>query len=97
MSAGCAVEEEALIRRVVELADRVRRAPEIGTGLSVRATEEDCVYLEPPLMESAQEQYLPEVLKSSFCGRFSGRWDDGTTDAGAVWAVLQQGIRERNK
>ncbi len=35
---------------------------------------------------------LPEVLKSSFCGRFSGRWSDPTTDAGMVWAIVEQGL-----
>jgi hypothetical protein len=37
---------------------------------------------------------LPEILKSSFCGRFTGRWDDVSSDAGAVWAVLQNALRE---
>jgi hypothetical protein len=30
------------------------------------------------------------VLKTSFCGRFPGRWDDLTTDAGAVWALVRK-------
>jgi nitric oxide reductase NorQ protein len=37
---------------------------------------------------------LPEVLKSSFCGRFSGRWDDATTDSGAVWAMVQRELMD---
>ena len=36
---------------------------------------------------------LPEVLKSSFCGRFDGRWDDVSSDAGAVWAIVQAQLR----
>ncbi len=36
---------------------------------------------------------LPEVLKSSFCGRFGGRWDDVTTDAGAAWAVVERTLK----
>ena len=40
---------------------------------------------------------LPEVFKSSFCGRFSGRWDDVSSDAGAAWAVIQNFLREKSK
>jgi len=29
-------------------------------------------------------------MKSSFCGRFPGRWDDVTTDAGAVWSIVRK-------
>jgi nitric oxide reductase NorQ protein len=38
---------------------------------------------------------LPEILKSSFCGRFPGRWDDVSSDAGAAWAVVQRVLREK--
>jgi MoxR-like ATPase len=82
---------------IVEIADRIRHAPELSAGLSVRATEEACIYLKHPLMESAQWQMLPEVLKSSFCGRFSGRWNDVSTDAGAAWALIQNTLREKKK
>jgi MoxR-like ATPase len=85
------------VRLVVECADRIRRAPELGTGLSVRATEEACIYLKHPLLENERERMLPEVFKSSFCGRFSGRWDDVSSDAGAAWAVIQSFLREKSK
>jgi len=32
--------------------------------------------------------------KSSFCGRFDGRWNDTTTDAGMGWAMIQQSLKE---
>ena len=84
---------KAIIERLVEIADDVRRSPELGASLSVRATEEACIYLKHPLMEGDHERMLPEVLKSSFCGRFDGRWDDVTSDAGAVWSVVQRRLR----
>ena len=84
----------ALIERIVAIADQIRRAPELGATLSVRATEEACIYLKHPLMEPEQKRLMPEILKSSFCGRFSGRWDDVSSDAGAVWALVQKAIRE---
>jgi MoxR-like ATPase len=85
---------EKYVERIVRVADRVRSSPEIGVGLSVRATEEACIYLKHPLMESNRKAMLPEVLRSSFCGRFAGRWSDVTTDAGAVWAVIHEVLRE---
>jgi len=82
------------IELIVEIAGRVRKAPELSTGLSVRATDEACVYLKHPLMEEHQKKMVPEVLKSSFCGRYGGRWDDVTSDAGAVWAIVEKTVRE---
>jgi MoxR-like ATPase len=84
----------SLIEQIVSIADQVRRAPELGASLSVRATEEACIYLKHPLMDNEQRRLLPEILKSSFCGRFSGRWDDVSSDAGAVWGVIQKAMRE---
>ncbi len=83
-----------LIELLVEIADSVRHASELEASLSVRATEEACIYLKHPLMESEARRMLPEVLKSSFCGRFDGRWNDSTTDAGMVWALVQQKLKE---
>jgi MoxR-like ATPase len=83
-----------LVETIVEIANRVRNSAELSAALSVRATEEACIYLQHPLMESNQKAMLPEVLKSSFCGRFSGRWNDPTTDAGTVWSIVQNALRE---
>jgi MoxR-like ATPase len=85
---------ESLVEEVVNLAKAVRTSPELRATLSVRATDEACVFLKHPLFEGDQRRMLPEVLKSSFCGRFSGRWDDVNTDAGAVWSVLSRAMRE---
>ncbi len=85
--------KEKLVEKVVEIANAIRSAPELTAGLSVRATDEACMYLKHPLMESDQERLLPEVLKSSFCGRFAGRWDDVTTDAGAAWALIERCLK----
>jgi len=85
---------KSLVQKIVKLADKVRRAPELSASLSVRATDEACVYLEHPLLEGDQQRMMPEVLKSSFCGRFNGRWDDPHSDAGAVWGVVQGAMKE---
>jgi MoxR-like ATPase len=88
---------KGLVGLIVDIAHRIRHTAELSAGLSVRATEEACIYLKHPLMEGDQHGLLPEVLKSSFCGRFSGRWDDVSTDAGAAWGIIQNVLRERKK
>lgn len=100
-------EEEALLVRrhphlakpvighVVAVAHAIRNSAELSGTLSVRATDEACVFLEHPLFRASAERNLPEVLKSSFCGRFAGRWDDVTSDAGAVWSVVLRILAER--
>jgi MoxR-like ATPase len=85
-----------IVALVVEIADRIRRTPELSVGLSVRATDEVCTYLKHPLIASQRSVLLPEVLKSSFCGRFSGRWSDVSSDAGAAWAVIEAVLREKH-
>src|SRR5688572_20930221 len=75
---------------IVAVADAIRHAADLPGSLSVRATEEACVYLEHPLFADEGKRSLPEILKTSFCGRFPGRWDDLTTDAGAVWALVRK-------
>lgn len=84
----------AIIEDVVKAATAVRRAPELRASLSVRATDEACVYLKHPLFESEQRKMLPEILKSSFVGRFSGHWDDPGTDAGATWLVIEKALTQ---
>lgn len=84
-----------LVEDVVAVASAVRKAPDLGASLSVRATEEACIYLKHPLFASEARLAVPEVLKSSFCGRFAGRWNDVASDAGAVWAVVTAVLREK--
>jgi MoxR-like ATPase len=86
---------KTIIGHVVAVAHAVRNSPELGGTLSVRATDEACTFLEHPLFRGAAERNLPEILRSSFCGRFSGRWDDVTSDAGAVWSVVLRVLSER--
>jgi MoxR-like ATPase len=83
---------KSIVERVVRIADQIRNSTELETGLSVRATEEVCVYLEHPMLRDEHDRMLPEVLKSSFSGRFNGRWNDSTTDAGLVWSIIQAAL-----
>lgn len=84
----------SLVETIVAVADAIRRSPELNATLSVRATEEACIYLKHPLFESTQQKSLKDVLKSSFCGRFAGSPDDVASDAGAVWGLVQRTLRD---
>lgn len=86
-----------LVERIVKLANRIRQSKEVNTGLSVRATDEACTYMKHPLMAEEPHRFLAEVLKSSYCGRFNGSWSDITSDAGAVWGIIQKTTREFKK
>jgi len=86
---------EANLHLIVDVADAIRSAPDLPGSLSVRATDEACVYLEHPLFADDGKRALPEIMKTSFCGRFPGRWDDVTTDAGAVWALIRKTLAAR--
>ena len=80
------------LKIIVDVADAIRRAPDLPGSLSVRATDEACVYLEHPLFAGDGKRALPEILRTSFCGRFPGRWNDVTSDAGAVWAIVRTAL-----
>jgi nitric oxide reductase NorQ protein len=84
-----------VIEDVVAVASAVRASPDLPSTLSVRATEEACVFLEHELYRGRARDNLPEVLQTSFCGRFSGRHDDVGSDAGAVWAIVRRVLKER--
>ena len=77
---------------IVGVADAIRNAQDLPGSLSVRATDEACVYLGHPLFAEDGKRALPEIMKTSFCGRFPGRWDDVTSDAGAVWSIIRKAL-----
>jgi MoxR-like ATPase len=81
-----------LIRRVVDVAGAIRKDKDLNMDLSVRATDEVCVLLGHPNFVDAKPDPLPQLLKTSFCGRFMGRWDDPASDAGLVWACITRAL-----
>ena len=87
---------EKVIRIVVEAADRLRKTPELTSGLSVRATDEVCTYLKHPMIAGQRKALLPFLLRSSYCGRFPGLWSDSATDAGLAWSIIQRFLSEKN-
>lgn len=84
-----------LVKFVVDVAVAIRRSSELTSGLSVRATDEVCTYLKHPLIAASRQTMLPNILKSSFCGRFNGRHDDPATDAGVAWNIIRMVLEEQ--
>lgn len=80
------------IERVVKAANAVRADKTLGVDLSVRATEEVCILLGHPNFAKDAKKVLPELLKTSFCARYSGDWQDDATDAGLVWGVISRAL-----
>lgn len=85
----------ANVEIIVDVADAIRNAADLPGSLSVRATDEACVYLAHPLFAEDGKRSIPEIMKTSFCGRFPGRWNDVTTDAGVVWALVRKTLAAR--
>ena len=86
-----------LVHSVVSVADKLRKMDDLASGLSVRATDEVCIYLKHPLLENERFHHLEEIMKSSFCGRYSGRWNDNTSDAGVAWNLIKSTLKELRK
>ena len=74
------------------MANQIRKDENLGVDLSVRATEEVCLLLGHPNFSDFDGDAVPELLKTSFCGRFVGRWDDSTSDAGLVWQTIVRAL-----
>lgn len=80
------------IVRIVKAANAVRADTNLRVDLSVRATEEVCILLGHPNFSEYDGDPLPDLLKTSFCARFAGRWDDPSSDAGLVWQCVSAGL-----
>ena len=81
------------IERVVKAANAVRKDETLRVDLSVRATEEVCILLGHPNFADFDGDPVPELLKTSFCARFPGRWDDASTDSGLVWQTVVRALK----
>lgn len=77
------------IDRIVNAADAIREENDLG----MRATKEVCELLEHPIFRDYSGDAVLELLKTSFCGRFHGQWDDASTEAGTVWQVIVRRLK----
>lgn len=87
----------ALVGRIVAAANAVRSSERQRLGLSVRATQEVCAMLECGPFEDMLEDPLPELMRTSFCGRLDGRPDDESSDAGIAWSAIVKSLGKTSR
>jgi MoxR-like ATPase len=85
--------DKTTVSRVIKAADALRKDRDLGLDLSMRATDEVCVLLSHPNFAEREGDQLPELLKTSFCARFTGDWSDNATDAGMAWERIVRALK----
>jgi nitric oxide reductase NorQ protein len=88
--------DRTTVTLVVQVANVVRGHPAMGVDLSLRATQEACAMLSHPLFSEKMDkaQAIREALGTAFCGRFPGRLDDETSEAGQLWGLIAATLLE---
>lgn len=83
------------VEAVVRAANAVREDEMMGSDLSMRATSEACTLLSHPFFaeDLDSQAALLEALSTSFCGRFAGRVDDESSDAGCIWQIIVRALQ----
>ena len=87
--------DKDLVATVVNIAAAIRTEENLKFDLSLRATQEACTMLSHPLFTENMDRKaaLSEALSTAFCGRFAGRTDDESSDAGLVWRQVLRHLR----
>lgn len=88
--------DRTTVTLVVQVANVVRGHPAMGVDLSLRATQEACAMLSHPLFSEKMDkaQAIREALGTAICGRFPGRLDDETSEAGQLWGLIAATLLE---
>ncbi|MCI0601542.1 MoxR family ATPase [bacterium] len=81
------------IRKVVKIANLIRNTPAISTDLSMRATDEACMFLSyPTFQHRVTNAGLIEILKVSFCNRLPGSTQEEGSDAQLAFNLIERNI-----
>lgn len=82
-----------LIRKVVKIANQIRAEPRIYSDLSMRATDEACLFLSyPTLQRKVSDEELGEILRTSFCNRLPGSVDEEESEAQVAWSLIERAL-----
>jgi nitric oxide reductase NorQ protein len=82
-----------LVKKVVHLANLIRRDEAITTDLSMRATDEACLFLSyPTLQRQASKDDLVAILRTSFCNRLAGSVDEEGSEAHAAFRLIERHV-----
>lgn len=82
-----------LIRKVVRIANRIRQDEAVATDLSMRATDEACLFLSyPTYQRHISREDLIAILKTSFCNRLTGSVDEEASEAHTARAIIERNV-----
>jgi nitric oxide reductase NorQ protein len=81
------------IKKVVQIANMIRRDEAITTDLSMRATDEACLFLSyPTFQRHLSREDLLAVLTTSFCNRLPGSVDEEGTEAHTAFRLIERHV-----
>jgi nitric oxide reductase NorQ protein len=82
-----------LVKKVVRVANLLRRDEAINTDLSMRATDEACLFLSyPTFQRQVSKEDLTAILKTSFCNRLTGSVDEEGSEAWTAYRVIERHV-----
>lgn len=81
------------IRKLVRIAHQIRRDESILTDLSMRATDEACLFLSyPTYQRHVSKQDLVAILTTSFCNRLAGSVREEGTEAQLAQQIIERAV-----
>jgi MoxR-like ATPase len=79
------------IRKIVRIANLVRRDEAIMTDLSMRATDEACLFLSyPTFQHRVTREDIVSILKTSICNRLAGAVDEEDSEAQTAFRLIER-------
>ena len=81
------------IKKVVHIANLIRKDEAIATDLSMRATDEACMFLSyPTFQRQVSREDLLAILKTSFCNRLTGSVDEEASEAHTAYRIIERHV-----
>lgn len=82
-----------LVRKVVRIANLIRRDEAIATDLSMRATDEACLFLSyPTYQRHLTRDDLLAILKTAFCNRLAGSVGEEASEAHTAYQIVERNV-----
>jgi len=86
--------KKKLIRKIVKIANILRNEESLITDISMRATDEACMFLSYPSQKhKPDDDTLIQILSTSFCNRLPGAVDDEGSEAQVAYSLIERHIR----
>lgn len=81
------------VKKVVHIANLIRRDEAIVTDLSMRATDEACLFLSyPTYQRHTSREDLLAILTTSFCNRLPGSVEEDGTEANTAFRIIERHV-----